>query len=55
MKKQEYIKPTMTVVQLQHSQQILAGSYTGVQSKNGSDDDNPGYDGNGSGDLWDAN
>jgi hypothetical protein len=53
MKKQEYIKPTLKVVKLQHRQQILAGSYAGIQSKNSSDDDNPGYDGSSSGDLWD--
>ncbi len=55
MIKKEYMKPTVTVVQLQHSQQILAGSYTGVQSKNDSDNDDPGYDGSSSGSLWDAN
>lgn len=55
MKKQEYIKPTMTVVQLQHSQHILAGSYTGIQSANSTDTDNPGYDGENTGNIWDAN
>ena len=55
MKKQEYIKPTMTVVQLQHSQHILAGSYTGIQSTNSTDTDNPDYDGSSSGSIWDAN
>ena len=55
MIKKDYMKPTVTVVQLQHSQHILAGSYTGVQSKNSTDDDDPGYDGSSSGDLWDAN
>lgn len=45
----------MTVVQLQYSQQILAWSYTDVQSKNGKDNDNPDYNGNGSGNIWDAN
>jgi len=55
MIKKEYMKPATTVVQLQHSQQILAGSYAGIQSKNSTDDDNPGYDGSSSGDLWDAN
>ena len=55
MKKKNYMKPATKVVQLQHSQHILAGSYTGVQSKNGSDNDNPGYDGNSSIDIEDAN
>ena len=54
MKKQEYIKPTVTVVQLQHSQHILAGSYTDVQSTS-SDSDGPDYDGSSSGSIWDAN
>ena len=49
------MEPTRCVIQLQHSQQLLAGSYTDVQSKNGSDNDDPGYDGSSSGDLWDAN
>ena len=55
MIKKEYMKPTVTVIQLQHSQQILAGSYTGIQSTNSSDSDNPDYDGNSSGSIWDAN
>lgn len=55
MKKKNYMKPATTVVQLQHSQHILAGSYAGIQSKNSSDDDNPDYDGNSSGSIWDAN
>lgn len=55
MKKQEYIKPTLKVVQLQHSQHILAGSYTDIQSKNSTDYDDPDYDGSSSGSLWDAN
>ena len=48
MIKKDYMKPTVTVVQLQHSQQLLIGSsYTNVQSTNSSDDDddNPDYDG----------
>lgn len=32
--KQEYMKPTVTVVQLQHSQQILAGSIPTLQGPN---------------------
>ena len=55
MKKKNYMKPATTVVQLQHSQQILAGSYTGIQSTNSTDDDNPDYDGSSSGSFWDAN
>ena len=55
MIKKEYMKPATTVVQLQHSQRILAGSYTGIQSKNSTDDDNPDYGGNSSGSIWDAN
>lgn len=54
MKKQEYIKPSLKVVRLQHSQHILTGSsYTGIQSKNSTDNDNPGYDGSSSADIWD--
>ena len=55
MKKKNYMKPATKVVQLQHRQQILAGSYTGIQSTNSTDSDNPDYDGNSSGSLWDAN
>ena len=58
MKKKNYMKPSLKVVQLQHRQHILAGSYTGIQSKNSTDDDdddNPGYDGNSSFNIWDAN
>ena len=56
MIKKEYMKPATTVVQLQHSQQILTGSpYTSIQSKNSTDDDNPDYDGNSWGSIWDAN
>ena len=54
MIKKDYMKPTMTVVQLQHSQHILAGSYTDVQSTS-SDSDGPDYDGSSSGSIWDAN
>ena len=50
MKKKNYMKPATKVVQLQHSQHILAGSYTGIQSTNG-----PDYDGNSSIDIEDAN
>ena len=57
MKKINYMKPATKVVQLQHRQQILAGSYTGIQSTNSTDSDNPDYDGNSSGSIsiWDAN
>ena len=54
MIKKDYVKPTMKVVQLQHRQHILAGSYTSIQTTS-TDDDNPGYDGNSSGSIWDAN
>ena len=55
MIKKEYMKPTVTVVQLQHRQHILAESYTGIQSTNSVDEDNPDYDGSTSGSIWDAN
>ena len=56
MIKKDYMKPTVTVVQLQHSQHILAGSYTDVYTTS-SDSDGPGYDGTSSGsiDIGDAN
>ncbi len=54
MNKKDYMKPTVTVVQLQHSQQILAGSYTGIQTTS-SDNDGPDYDGENTGSIWDAN
>ena len=55
MKKKNYMKPTLKVVQLKHSQHILAGSYAGIQSKNSSDDDNPDYNGIISDIIWNAN
>ena len=55
MKKKNYMKPALKVVQLKHSLHILAGSYTGIQSKNSFDDDNPDYDGSSSISIWDAN
>lgn len=55
MIKKDYMKPTLTVVQLLHSLQLLAGSYTDILSTNGSDTDDPNYDGDSSGDIWDAN
>ena len=54
MIKKDYMKPTVTVIQLQHSQQILAGSYTGVLTT-GPDSDTPDYDGDNSIDIGDAN
>ena len=54
MKKKNYMKPSLKVVKLQHSQHILAGSYTGIQTTS-SDSDGPGYDGNSSIDIEDAN
>ncbi len=54
MKKKNYMKPTVKVVQLQHSQQILAGSYTSIQSTS-SDSDNPDYNGIISDIIWEAN
>ena len=55
LSKQEYMKPTMTVVEVAIRQQILAGSVTGIQTtglgygeelKYGNDD-------NKSGSIWD--
>jgi len=54
MKKKNYMKPTLKVVQLKHSQHILVGSYTGVQTTS-SDNDDPDYDGDSSVSFWDAN
>ena len=53
MKKKEYMEPTVTVVQLQHRQHILAGSYTDVHTTS-TDNDNPDYDGNSSINIWNA-
>ena len=55
MKKKNYMKPATKVVQLQHSQHILAGSYTDIETANSSDNDNPDYDGSSWGNIWDAN
>lgn len=38
MKRQAYIKPTITVVQLHHQCQILAGSVNNVRGNLGNDD-----------------
>ena len=53
MIKKDYMKPTMRVVQLQYRQNILIAS-AGIQATS-DDDDNPIYDGNSSGSIWDAN
>ena len=54
MKKKNYMKPATKVVQLQHSQHILAGSYTDIETTS-SDSDNPDYDGSSSINIWGAN
>lgn len=55
MKKKDYIKPTMRSVNLHHTHQILAASYSNVLSGNDSEDyDNPDYVGI-EGSIWDAN
>ena len=59
MNKKEYMRPTVTVVQLQHSQHILASSYTDVRTTSDDEDDpdydTPRYDGKSRGSMWDAN
>lgn len=55
LSKQEYMKPTMTVVEVAIRQQILAGSVTGIQTT-GLDDGEElkyGNDGGNSGSIWD--
>ncbi len=55
LSKQEYMKPTMKVVEVGVRQQILAGSLTSVQST-GLDDGEElkyGNDGGKSGSMWD--
>ena len=55
LSKQEYIKPTMTVVEVGMRQQILAGSVTGIQTT-GLDEGEElkyGNDDNKSGSMWD--
>ena len=46
MIKKEYMKPTVTVVQLQHSQQILAGSIQTLQghAQSGEETEDTWYD-----------
>lgn len=55
MKKDNYMKPARRTVKLQHRMQILAGSYKSIETKNGSDNDDPVYDKNSIGNIWDAN
>ena len=57
MKKKDYINPTTTmeVVELDIEQQILAGSYAGIQVNNSVDDDVPIFDPNTNINPWDAN
>ena len=55
LSKQEYMKPTMTVVEVAIRQQILAGSVTGIQTT-GLDEGEElkyGNDDNKSGSMWD--
>ena len=51
LSKQEYMKPTMTVVEVGIRQQILAGSVTGIQTTGLDDGEEIKYDG-GSGSAW---
>ena len=53
--KQEYMKPTMTVVEVGMRQQILAGSVTGIQTTGLGDGEELKYgnDDNKSGSIWD--
>ena len=56
LSKQEYMKPTMTVVEVAIRQQILAGSVTGIQTT-GLDEGEElkyGNDDGKSGSMWDA-
>ena len=55
MKKKDYINPTMEVVELDIEQQILAGSYAGIQVNNSVDDDVPIFDPNTTINTLDAN
>ena len=57
MNKKLYVKPSMRVKPIRISNLICASPYgfQGIQSKNSTDDDDPGYDGNSSGDIWYAN
>ena len=55
LSKQEYMKPTMTVVEVAIRQQILAGSVTGIQTTGLGDGEDLKYgnDDNKSGSIWD--
>ena len=55
LSKQEYMKPTMTVVEVAIRQQILAGSVTGIQTTGLGDGEELKYgnDDNKSGSAWD--
>ncbi|MDY6240780.1 MAG: hypothetical protein SPL67_01495 [Prevotella sp.] len=55
LSKQEYMKPTMTVVEVAIRQQILAGSVTGIQTTGLGDGEELKYgnDDNKSGSIWD--
>jgi len=54
MIKKEYMKPTMSVVKIQHHSIICTSR--GIQStNNSSDSDNPVYNNNKKGGIWDAN
>ena len=55
MKKKEYLKPMMEVVEVDINQQILAGSYADIQVNNSVDNDVPIFDPTGSIVPWDAN
>ena len=57
MKKKDYINPTTTmeVEELDIEQQILAGSYAGIQVNNSVNDDVPIFDPNTNINPWDAN
>ena len=54
--KQEYMKPTMTVVEVGIRQQILTGSVTGIQTTglDNGEELKYGNDGGNSGSMWDA-
>ena len=53
--KQEYMKPTMTVVEIGMRQQIMAGSVIGIQTTGLGDGEELKYgnDDNKSGSIWD--
>ena len=55
MKKKDYMKPTMEVVEVDIKQQILAGSYSDIQVSSSDDDDLPIFDPTITINSWDAN